>query len=146
MGKGAVAARNFFLLNDFSPLSRSLEQATILQAWVSGHWSVPFSSYEALQIDGLFHQGQFPLVVDMRQGESNIFQISTWTAFFIIKRYIYYENPTDFGKTVETLCGSACLPNCPLKESPTTGQCQVECWHVIVEVELFYSELLTLFR
>ena len=28
--------------------------------WCSGFWPVPFSSDEALQIAGLFHQGQFP--------------------------------------------------------------------------------------
>ena len=28
--------------------------------WGSGYWPVPFSSDEALQIAGLFHQGQFP--------------------------------------------------------------------------------------
>ena len=41
---------------------------------------------EALEIGGLFHQGQFPYcIVDMRQGESNIFQISTWKAFLLLK-------------------------------------------------------------
>ena len=34
------------------------------------------------------------------------------------------------------------LSNCPLAESPTTSQCQVECWQVIVEVESFYEEFL----
>ena len=28
--------------------------------WGSGYWPVPFSPDEALQIAGLFHQGQFP--------------------------------------------------------------------------------------
>ena len=32
-----------------------------------------------------------------------------------------------------------------LSSSPNaTGQCQVECWHKVVEVELFYYELLKL--
>ena len=31
-----------------------------------------------------------------------------------------------------------CLPNCPLNLGL---QCLVECWRVIVEVELFYYEL-----
>ena len=52
------------------------------------------------------------------------------------------KNPTDFGKTVEAGL-DPCLPNCPLG-SPTTSQFQVECWHVIVQVELFYYELLKL--
>ena len=33
---------------------------TVTFPWGSGHWPVPFSSDEALQIAGLFHQGQFP--------------------------------------------------------------------------------------
>ena len=57
-------------------------------------------------------------------------------SFFIIKNIFVMKNPTDFGKTVETGV-DPCLPNCPLSESPTASQCQVECWHVLVEVELF---------
>ena len=34
-----------------------------------------------------------------------------------------------------------CLPNCPFNLSL---QCLVKCWRVIVEVELFYYELLKL--
>ena len=47
------------------------------------------------------------IVVDMRQGESNIFQISTWKAFFITvtKNMFIMKNPTDFGKRVETDLG-----------------------------------------
>ena len=30
----------------------------------------------------------FHIVVDMRQGESNIFQISTWKAFLFLKIYL----------------------------------------------------------
>ena len=56
--------------------------------WGSGYWPVPFSSDEALQIAGLFHQVSFHFVVDMRQGESNIFQISTWKAFLLLKIYL----------------------------------------------------------
>ena len=37
-----------------------------------------------------FIKVSFHIVVDMRQGESNIFQISTWKAFLLLK-YIYYE-------------------------------------------------------
>ena len=33
----------------------------------------------------------FHIVVDMRQGESNFFQISTWKAFLLVKIYIYLE-------------------------------------------------------
>ena len=49
------------------------------------------------------------------------------------------KNPTDFGKMVE-IGADLCVPNCPLN----LGQCQVECWRVIVEVELFCYELLKL--
>ena len=81
--------------------------------WGSGYWPVPFSSDEALQIAGLFHQVSFHFVVDMRQGESNIFQISTWKAFLLLKIYkniFIMKNLTDFGKTVETGV-DPCLPN-----------------------------------
>ena len=67
----------------------------------------------------------FHIVVDIRQGESIIFQISTWEAFLLLK-IIYYKNPTDFGKTVE-IGADPFLPNCPLNLSL---QCLVECWRV----------------
>ena len=86
-----------------------------------------------------FIKVSFHNVVDMRQGESNIPDFNL-ESFFIIKNIFVMKNPTDFGKTVEADL-DPCLPNCPLGESPTTSQCQVECWHVIVEVELFYYEL-----
>ena len=81
-------------------------------------------------------QLSFHIVVDMRQGESNIFQFQTWKAFFL--KCIFYENPTNFGKPVETGV-DPCLSNCPQwwisNNYPTSGWI---CWHVIVEVELFY--------
>ena len=44
-----------------------------------------------------FIKVSFHFVVHMRQGESNIFQISTWKAFFITKNVFIMKNPTDFG-------------------------------------------------
>ena len=35
-----------------------------------------------------FIKVSFHIVVDMRQGESNIFQISTWRAFLLLKIYL----------------------------------------------------------
>ena len=35
-----------------------------------------------------FIKVSFHIVVDMRQGESNIFQISTWKAFLLLKIYL----------------------------------------------------------
>ena len=43
-----------------------------------------------------FIKVSFHFVVDMRQGESNIFQISTWKTFLLLK-YIYYEKSDRFG-------------------------------------------------
>ena len=65
-----------------------------------------------------FIKVSFHIVVDMRQGESNIFQLSTRKAF---SSYIYYEKSDRFRTGVDQ-----CLPNCPLGESPTTGHCHVE--------------------
>ena len=61
--------------------------------WGYGYWPVPFSSDEALQIAGLFHQGQFRYCSGymMRQGESDIFQISTWKAFLLLKIYLLWK-------------------------------------------------------
>ena len=40
-----------------------------------------------------FVKVSFHIEVDMRQGESNIFQVSTWKAFLL---YIYYEKSDRF--------------------------------------------------
>ena len=61
-------------------------------------------------------------------------------SFFTFKNIFIIKNPTDFGKTVE-IGSDPFQPNCPLNLSL---QCLVECWRVIVEVELFYYELLRL--
>ena len=49
-----------------------------------------------------FIKVSFQIVVDMRQGESNIFQTSTWKAFFYYLKIFVMKNPTDFCLTVET--------------------------------------------
>ena len=63
--------------------------------WGSGHWPVPFSSDEALQIAGLFHQGQFPYSSRYEAGRVQHFPDSTWKAFLLLK-YIYYEKSDRF--------------------------------------------------
>ena len=75
----------------------------------------------------------FHIVVDMRQGESNIFQISTSKAFLLLKIYLIWKIRPISVKRWKTVWIRACPipgPNCPLGESPTTSLCQVECWHV----------------
>ena len=60
-----------------------------------------------------FVKVSFHIVVDMTQGESNIFQISTWKAFLLLKickNIFIMKNLTDFGNTVETGV-DPCLPN-----------------------------------
>ena len=95
----------------------------------SGYWPVSFSSEEALQITGLFHQGQFPYCSGYEARRAQHFPDFNLESIFIIMK-----NPTDFCKTVETgVWIRACpipRPNCPLGESPTTSHFQVECWHV----------------
>ena len=77
-----------------------------------------------------FTKVRFHILVNMRQGESKIFQIfNLESIFFITKNICIKKNPTNFSKRVETGV-DPCLPNCPLGESPTTSHCQVECWHV----------------
>ena len=64
-----------------------------------GFWifTSPFSSDEALQIGGLFRQRvSFHIVEDMRQGESNIFQISTGKLFFLKYTKKNYEKSDRF--------------------------------------------------
>ena len=90
----------------------------------------------------------FHIVVDMRQRESNIFHADfNLESFLLIKNILIMKNQTSFRKTVETGVGSypgvdLFVSNCPLAESPTTSQCQVECWHVIEVVERFYYAFL----
>ena len=76
-----------------------------------------------------FTKVRFHIVVNMRKGESNIFQIFNLESIFITKNIFIKKNPTNFSKRVETGV-DPCLLNCPLGESPTTSHCQVECWHV----------------
>ena len=72
--------------------------------------------------------------------------VSTITSL-LLKMYLLWNiRPIgDFGKTVETGV-DLCLPNCRLGESLTTSQCQVECWHVIVEVSLFIMNFLSAWK
>ena len=77
-----------------------------------------------------FTKVRFHILVNMRQGESKIFQIfNLESILFITKNICIKKNPTNFSKRVETGVDPR-LPNCPLDESPTTSHCQVECWHV----------------
>ena len=63
----------------------------------TGYWPVPFSSDEALQIGGLFHQGQFPCCSGYgTKRVQTIFQISIWKVFLL--KYIY----NDLRKKLET--------------------------------------------
>ena len=74
--------------------------------WGSGYWPVSFSSDEALQIAGLFHQGQFAYCSGLRQSEPNIFQISTWKAFLLLKIYLLWKIRPISLKRWKTVCGS----------------------------------------
>ena len=102
--------------------------------WGSGYWPVSFSSDEALQIAGLFHQGQFPYCSGYEARRAQHFPDFNLESIFISKNIFIMKNPTDFCKTVENgVWIRACpipRPNCPLRESPTTSHFQVECWHV----------------
>ena len=102
--------------------------------WGSGYWPVSFSSDEALQIAGLFHQGQFPYCSEYEARRAQHFPDFNLESIFITKNIYIMKNPTDFFKTVENgMWIRACPipgPNCPLGESPTTSHFQAECWHV----------------
>ena len=53
-----------------SKMHRQALKTPFLGFWLiqTGYWPVPFSLHEALQIGGLFHQGQFPCcMLDMEQ-------------------------------------------------------------------------------
>ena len=93
------------------------------------HNCVFFSSDEALQIGGLFHEGQFPYCSGYEVRRVQHFPDFNLESIFITKNIFIMKNANDFGKRVETGV-DPCLPNCPLGESPTTSHCQVECWHV----------------
>ena len=51
---GGMFPQEFFL--DLNSLKSPLMGVCVIQ---TGYWPVPFSADEALQIGGLFHQGQF---------------------------------------------------------------------------------------
>ena len=69
-----------------------------------------FSSDEALQIGGLFHQGQFPYCSGYEARRVQHFPDFNLESIFITKNIFIMKNPTDFGKTVETGV-DPCLPN-----------------------------------
>ena len=78
--------------------------------WGSGYWPVPFSSDEALQIAGLFHQGQFPYSSGYEAGRVQHFPDFNSESSFITKNMFIMKDPTDFGKMVENGV-DPCLPN-----------------------------------
>ena len=65
--------------------------------WGSGYWPVPFSSDEALQIAGLFHQGQFPFFSRYEARRVQHFPDFNLESIFITKNVFIMKNPTDFG-------------------------------------------------
>ena len=89
-------------------------------------------------LGGLFYQ--FPYCSGYQARRVHHFPDFNLGSFFTFKNIFIVKNPTDFGKTVE-IGADPFQPNCPLNLSL---QCLVECWRVIVEVELFYYELLRL--
>ena len=78
--------------------------------WGSGYWPVSFSSDEALQIAGLFHQGQFPYCSGYEARRAQHFPDFNLESIFITKNIFIMKNPTDLGKTVENSV-DPCLPN-----------------------------------
>ena len=74
--------------------------------WGSGYWPVPFSSDEALQIAGLFHQDCSGYEARRVQH----FPDFNLESIFITKNIFIMKNPTDLGKTVENGV-DRCLPN-----------------------------------
>ena len=79
-----------------------------------GFWilasSILFSSDEALQIAGLFHQGQFPYCSGYEAGRVKHFPDFNSESIFIAKNMFIMKDPTDFGKMVENGV-DPCLPN-----------------------------------
>ena len=87
-------------------------------AWGSGYWPVSFSSDEALQIAGLFHQGQFPFCSRCEARRVQYFPDFNLERIFITKNIFIMKNLTDLGKTVENGV-DPCLPN---------SRAQLSCW------------------
>ena len=73
----------------------------VLLPWGSGYWPVPFSSDEALQIAGLFHQGQFPFCSRYEARRVQHFPDFNLESIFITNNIFIMKNPADLGKTVE---------------------------------------------
>ena len=65
--------------------------------WGSRYWPVSFSSDEALQIAGLFHQGQFPYYSGYEARRVQHFPDFNFESIFITKNIFIMKNPTDFG-------------------------------------------------
>ena len=59
----------------------------------------------------------------IRQGESTIFQISTWKTFLLLK--IYWLSKI---RPISVNSGKRCGSEPAQLSSPTTSHCQVECW------------------
>ena len=65
-----------------------------------------FHSPQPCKSADYFIKVSIQIVVDMRQGESNIFQTSTWKAFFYYLKYICYEKSDRFLLNGGNWCGS----------------------------------------
>ena len=110
-----IILRKFLLSREFLWI---LTSALKSPSWSSEYWTVPFSSDEALQICGLFLQGQFPYCSGYEARRVQHFPDFNLESISITKNILIIKNPTDFGKRVETGV-DPCLPNCPLGDSPT---------------------------
>ena len=97
-----------------------------LPAWGSGYWPVPFCSDEALQIAGLFHQGQFPFCSRYEARRVQHFPDFNLESIFITKLiYLWWKI-----RPISVNSGNRCGSEPAQLSSPTTSHCQVECWHV----------------
>ena len=76
-----------------------------------------FHSPQPCKSADYFIKVSFQIVVDMRQGESNIFQASTWKAFFYYLKYICYEKSDRFRLKGGNWCGSMHPPPPPVGHS-----------------------------
>ena len=86
---GKIILRKFLLSREFLwILTPALKDLKVLFPGVLDIGQFHSPQMKPCKSPDYFIKVSFHFVVDMRQGESNIFQISTWKAFLLLKIYL----------------------------------------------------------
>ena len=87
---GKIILRKFLLYREFLWILTPTLKSPFLGFWTLAS-SILLMQIKPCKSADYLIKVSFHIVVDMRQGESNIFQISTWKAFLLLKIYLLWK-------------------------------------------------------